>query len=305
MRPKHARLFRFNRVTPFLFLVLHYLVLNVAARLRLLWFLNTADPESAVYDRFNPSSMREAMLNADVQNYASFFMALIMIPLYVFYLWRRKKTDKEMIRLRQLPASDVFASLSVMIGSLGLVTLWMTFLLLLGEKSSWLSGLLDDYAKLAGTFSPKSSSIFFMTLTIVILVPRAEELLFRGIIQGELSFVMPRKWAVVLTVVLFSFFHLNPIQISYVALPAFILSYVYVLTENFLVPVLMHMLFNFLGSGLFSAVTGIGAEVQIVAQWFFIGVGFVALLYLRKKDAVRRASESVSEEERHENPDYQ
>ena len=91
--------------------------------------------------------------------------------------------------------------------------------------------------------------------------------------RQEMMQVIPEKWAIVVTLVLFSLFHMNPVQISYVIIPAFALSLVYTLTKNLFIPIVMHMWFNFVGSGFLARLTGDPeqtAEVLFFTQMLFI-----------------------------------
>ena len=122
----------------------------------------------------------------------------------------------------------------------------------------------------------------------VVLVPLGEELLFRGIVQGELRRSFSPAITVVATTLLFAIFHLDLIQGSYVLIAGFALSVSYQLTRNILLPILMHMVFNFIGSGWFSRLMGGGETAELILVCFLyasILLGAFGFYYLLKKEA--------------------
>lgn len=282
-------------LVPVLFMLFHQLVLNIAASRYFGGYLDTIDPARTLHDYSDPSVVAGLQAQADVQAYASLYLTLIVIPIYAAYLFYRRRQTRNMPRMAKVGGGDFVAGLSIMTGALGIVTLWMVFLALLAEQAGWLKTMLDEYRELAATIVPADRYRFIVILTLVVLVPIAEELLFRGIVQGEFGEVLPEKWAIVLTLVLFSLFHLNPIQISYVLVPAFVLSLVYALTRNLLVPIVMHMWFNFVGSGL---LIGLTEDPEQAALWLFytelifIVIGGMSLVMLYRKRQSARAEET-------------
>ncbi|WP_342478355.1 CPBP family intramembrane glutamic endopeptidase [Paenibacillus sp. FSL H7-0350] len=76
-----------------------------------------------------------------------------------------------------------------------------------------------------------------------------EELLFRGIIQNVLTLYLPNlRVAIVLTTVLFVGMHVQyytkPLMLLNITIPSLVFGWVYVQTDNLLVPILVHFLMN-------------------------------------------------------------
>ncbi|MCF8335157.1 MAG: CPBP family intramembrane metalloprotease [Bacteroidales bacterium] len=87
-------------------------------------------------------------------------------------------------------------------------------------------------------------------ITVVIVAPVLEELIFRGIIQeGFLKNYSPLK-AIIWTNLLFGFAHLNPWQFIGAFFMGVFISWVYYKTRNLALPVFIHFINN-LGSYLF------------------------------------------------------
>lgn len=291
-------------VAPILFMVFHQIVLNLAASWHFHSFLNQIDPTRTHFDLTDPTIVQNLQAQADIQSYASLYMSLIVIPAYIIYLFARHRMTKSMPSLEKVGAFDFLAGLSVITGSLGIVTLWMVFLHVMAERAEGVRRMLDDYRELATQLVPEQSDPLIVFLALVILVPIAEELLFRGIVQGEMMQVIPEKWAIVVTLILFSLFHLNPVQISYVIIPAFALSLVYTLTRNLLIPIVMHMWFNFVGSGFLAGLTGDPektTEILFYTELLFIFVGVFAAVSLYRKR--KRTRPLIEEGASYENSD--
>lgn len=76
-----------------------------------------------------------------------------------------------------------------------------------------------------------------------------EELLFRGIIQNVLTLYLPGPWiAIAITTVLFVGMHVQyytkPLMLLNITIPSLVFGWVYVQTDNLLVPILVHFLMN-------------------------------------------------------------
>ena len=97
--------------------------------------------------------------------------------------------------------------------------------------------------------------LLLVPISILVIGP-AEELLFRGVIQRYLEGGYSRSWAIVGTGVLFSLVHLpttylanpNPWAVATTLVILFglslVLSYLYAWTENLVVPILVHGLYD-------------------------------------------------------------
>jgi membrane protease YdiL (CAAX protease family) len=139
---------------------------------------------------------------------------------------------------------------------------------------------MDDYTKSASAFTA-DNGYFWLILGISILTPISEELIFRGVIQGELRRAMPEWAAIVIQAVLFAAYHMQPIQSSYVLLPGLLLGLAYYWSRSIWVPIAMHCLFNFLGSALPSLIgeSKLGQEILGYSEMGFILIGAAAAVF--------------------------
>lgn len=85
-------------------------------------------------------------------------------------------------------------------------------------------------------------------LAIVILVPTAEELLFRAFLIGELKQILPIRWACIFAAVIFSIAHWNLLQSAYTLVAGLALAFIYAWTESIYYTIMLHACFNLCGS---------------------------------------------------------
>ncbi|NLB50703.1 MAG: CPBP family intramembrane metalloprotease [Clostridiaceae bacterium] len=281
-------------LAPLILMVLHHLVLNGISVARTFTYL-LSNPSVGAELQQNPldsSLLMKILVDSKAMTYASLFGMLILIPAYLFYLYRRKKKQTSLIMRERVSWGQTLSALAVILGALGLTQFWMA-LLSLFDPASFLGQLFADYVDKMVFFDAGASTSVFDLLATVLLVPLGEELLFRGIIQGELRKSFSPAISVVATTVLFAVFHLDLIQGSYVLIAGLALSLVYQLTRNLLMPIVMHMVFNLIGSGWLTRLTGAGqaAEAILVYSLYgFVLIGLGGLLILRKADRKRDGS---------------
>ena len=120
------------------------------------------------------------------------------------------------------------------------------FLTALGEHLHFFQWQLSEYEQYANRLFSSDNVLNF--LSVVILVPIAEELLFRGIIMGEIKRVCRRPWlTILLGGTIFAIAHFNVIQSAYVFLVGILFAAVYVMTDSLFLTIIMHIIFNFFG----------------------------------------------------------
>ncbi len=85
------------------------------------------------------------------------------------------------------------------------------------------------------------SEMLVQILGLGVLVPVAEELIFRALIYTRMKCFFPVKAAVILSAALFAIYHGNPIQMIFAFPMAVILAVVYEHGKLFVFPVIFHM----------------------------------------------------------------
>ena len=209
----------------------------------------------------------------------------IFIPL--FLTLRRK--ERRFYPYDRTRPTDLLSVAAIAAGLVGLTGLLFAGLQALADFVPFLKSQLDYYMNLSQYFSG-DGGLFWTILSTCLVVPIAEEVIFRGIILNEFRRVMPLWVAVVLQGIVFALFHMNFIQSLYVVIPGILLGAVYAWTRSLIVPIIMHVCFNFLGAGL-PMILGEGSASQIVfiVECSFILVGVLCAVWLhlnRRKGSV-------------------
>lgn len=282
---------RFKRIrartflAPLIFMLLHHAVLNGISLVRTFSYL-LANPalQAELQEKPNDGAvMMRILVESDAIVYASLFGMVILIPAYLFYLHRRRKKQDLPFVLERVNWIQSLSAVAVVLGALGLTQLWMAILASF-DPSSALGRLFADYMEKMILFDAATSVSALDFIATVLLVPVGEELLFRGIIQGELRRAFSPAVSVVGTTVLFALFHLDLIQGSYVLIAGLALSLAYHLTRNMAIPIGMHAIFNFIGSGWLIRLTGAGEQAEemiVYTLYAFILIGLAGMLILR------------------------
>lgn len=269
-------------VIPLLFLGLHLFFSTVISVLYIFGYIfvqaaiGAADLGTLLADPF-------ALTDIIMTHYPviSAILSIALIPVCLVYLRLTSRRDHRTWLTGKFRPSDMLASLAMMIGAIGVVNIYFNLLVSLGESSPLIQRLLDDYEQQAAAFTP-DLGYFWLILGISVLTPVLEELIFRGVIQGELRKAMPEWAAIIIQAVVFAAYHMQPVQSSYVLLPGLLLGLAYYWTRSIWVPIAMHCLFNFLGSALPMMIGENEAALNILVytEMGFIVIGLAAGIYM-------------------------
>ena len=103
-----------------------------------------------------------------------------------------------------------------------------------------------DYAESAN-LAFGGQNPFLLILTVVIIGPIAEELVFRLMIFGRIRFYFGSRWAILASSLLFGIYHMNMVQFIFCTVLGIILSWFYEKSGNLWIPIGVHMAINFFG----------------------------------------------------------
>lgn len=253
---------------PIGFMFFHYLVQIIVGTLVSLGFVVSIEE---IYDFSKLQDV--ALIGVSI---SSFFSIVGYVLFLVFGGTKVQAMRKEYWSLR---LTDLWKMPLISLGGAGVITLGIMLLTLLPTARE----LLESYQKSMETLN---GSPVWLLISTVILVPVAEELLFRGIIYREFKLAMP-DWAnIVVTGCLFGLFHLNPIQSIYAALLGMMLTALRIWGKSIWLPILSHMFFNFIG-GFLPVVLGDSAWSGVL-EWVevaFIPIGILVFVLFYKKRA--------------------
>lgn len=185
-----------------------------------------------LYSLFNYIS--ENMLNGSVAGLycVSLSAAITLVVMIFFYKNAAVYKEEPMFEASKLPKEILFILAIVALGVV--VNIIMTHFPL--EEVS------DSFAKAESYLA--DGDLFAKILANVILVPALEEIVFRGIVCGEIEKKLDVAPTVVLSALIFGILHFNWVQMIYAFVIGLLIGFVYEQTHKLWVVYLGHALLN-------------------------------------------------------------
>lgn len=200
------------------------------------------------YRNYSPGAIGDILYN-NYYKLDSFILGLGLVILLVLVGLRarslRSFTRGEYISFSRLEPVDLIDSTILLLGVKGLIEIWFMLLDSLAPSYDFIRQALYNFETGAGSSSYKEAYIYVF-LSVVLLGPIVEELIFRGIVYREMEFSFGSRPAIVISALAFGIFHWDLVQTSYTLLIGLLLAYVYNRYRNFGLLVYLHMLNNFL-----------------------------------------------------------
>lgn len=206
----------------FIPLVIYYVVGTIIREIAIFYLMNREH-------LLDMAALQERYVQGGVGILVTGITALLVIPLFGYRM--RKLQKQEENRKNTLPGGlywlllipfGIFAAM----GPNQLISL-----LSITEISQSYSQTRD--ALFSGSFAVS-------VLILGVLVPVAEELLFRGLVYTKLKELCKPKTAIFLSALLFGIYHFNLPQFLYAALIGLVLAFVYDRMKSILAPVILH-----------------------------------------------------------------
>lgn len=164
--------------------------------------------------------------------------AIISIFIYSQILKKRGQKLLKVCSFERISVTNVF--LSLLAGA--------AFLFINGYviEVIYKTGLLTKYMESFEEFSSliSSANMVLVIISVGVVAPIIEEVIFRGLIMKELKSYMPMVWVVIVQAVLFGIFHMRVIQAIYATLLGLMLGVVYLFVKSILAPIILHMFYN-------------------------------------------------------------
>ena len=162
-----------------------------------------------------------------------------ILSLFYFWLWKRIKRGYP-----EQPATLAFRPLG---GAFRMLLIWLNFAEAVQSSIPALQSSYDTFNSEMGAF--EHGDYIWMLLTVSVIGPLVEELLFRGLVFHlfERSFKSERA-AVILSALLFGIWHEIFVQSVYTFMIGLILGYLYAKTRKIIWPYLVHLINNFSGT---------------------------------------------------------
>ena len=197
--------------------------------------------------------LMDAVMN--IQVISQVLTLLVTLPWYYFlFVYRKGRIQLSQVFRPKKLAGMVILSLGFYVA----VNFYMVFM-------GWaLPGLMAEYEALVNE-SGIAGLTLLSTVATLVLAPIGEEIAYRGLTYRYLERTgMPFLAANLLQAALFGLVHMNWVQGGYAFALGFLLGIVYKKSGSLAAPMLMHMFFNFCGTYLATALTGVPLAVNIL-----------------------------------------
>ena len=144
---------------------------------------------------------------------------------------------------------------------------------------------LDDYHEMIEIAENSKIDIYLNLIASCIFIPILEELLFRGLVMNGMLECANPVISIIMSGVFFGLMHLQAIQVGYAILAGIMLGTIYYLTSNILMSILSHMLFNFLGVGIYMLfnVSDHTSYILMIIEFASIAIAAVLTVFMAFK----------------------
>lgn len=199
----------------------------------------------------------------------------IILLLIISWIFRiRKKQLRDEIMLFAITKEDILSAIV-----LGLTAQF--FLSYAIELFPIPEDIMNGYIQ-ASSPALQSQNIFLQIISVVIIAPIVEEIVFRGIILRKFGKAMPIILAVILNSCLFGLGHGQIVWMIYTAILGILFSIVMIKEKSVVAPILMHMVYNF--SGLFiDLIPCFNGVMKIICFVTFV-LMILTLIFIVKKE---------------------
>ena len=187
--------------------------------------------------RYNVYDMQEMIANfPGLMLMITFVTYLVSIVL--FFILFRKERKMSGKKDDPLTAKRVIITIAVCLG----VSLVLQVLLNVSRIDEVFPGY-QDVANMTFVGQP----LPFLILTVGIIGPIAEELLFRGLIFDRLDRYLGSRPAIFISALIFGAVHLNMVQFIYASIIGILFAYFYSRYRNIWIPIIAHITVNMAG----------------------------------------------------------
>lgn len=257
-----------------LFAVVAMVWSKVIEQLPAMVMITTEEEYLALFDTLMDSSMNGVM-SAEVFSQS---LGIVCFGLWYYYCTGKPKwrSPREVLNAK---------SVGYIIGLCVSVDILIS--LVMGLVENILPDVMAEYEELMDLAGLNDLSVFVM-LTAVILAPIVEELAFRGCTIGMAEKAGLPFWVInIFQAALFGAAHMNWVQSSYAFVLGLLLGYVYHRYHSLWAAILLHFIFNFLGTVVTSLVSGLTLlDLPAITIILYIAgtIGVIAFIRLIAKD---------------------
>jgi hypothetical protein len=193
-----------------------------------------------VYVIVNSSNLSVAEFNAALLKNVFTLTAASAIVTFGIYVLMFRKKEINLFHRCKLKKISYKTSLIIVLSSLGLS-------LFSGSLVNILINIFPSYNEASAAIESNMSSILGV-ISVVLIIPILEEVLFRGLIYNELKTHLNIVIAIIFQSLLFAIAHGNMLQGIYAFIMGAVVAIIYDKTGSIFAPILFHVMYNLLGS---------------------------------------------------------
>lgn len=163
---------------------------------------------------------------------------LLSLPIYFIIVKIRRQNFSEVLRFNKTKLPNL--GLSLVLGTS--MNIFISYILVFLERVAPLESISREYDMMMEKVMDGNFIIIFVTIGI--MAPIIEEIIFRGLVLSELKKAVPAYSAIIIQALIFGIYHLNLVQGVYAALLGIVLGIVTEKAGSLWAPILIHMSFN-------------------------------------------------------------
>ena len=182
--------------------------------------------------------------------------ALANVVVFILFFIVCKKIKRPVLQMNKIGWVEMLLAVIIAIGMLGFVDTFIMVSDRIAEYIKSLSEQMEQYRQSVNRYTgvdqnvvPLWDNILYL-ITLCFIVPVEEELIFRGAVFGVLRRKMSPFFAMTITAVIFGIMHRVSVHTAYAIVCGMILTACYYYTENIITSIVMHSIFNIIGSGI-------------------------------------------------------
>lgn len=169
---------------------------------------------------------------------ACIILLLIYTLIYIFL-----KKDKSNVRVS---FSDIIICIIMTFGMSGVSAAWLFLAEKLSEKIGFIADSMESFTNNWSNLD--SEAYIWVFLSVALLGPIVEELLFRGLVFNFAKKIKGGYFPIIISSLCFGLWHEEPVQIVYTFLMGIVLGLIYERTKTLFYPIIIHILNNFLST---------------------------------------------------------
>jgi membrane protease YdiL (CAAX protease family) len=193
-----------------------------------------------IYGIANFGNLNEAQFNAAILKNAFTLTAAAAIVTFGIYVLMFRKKEINLFHRCKLKKINFKNSSLIALSSFGLA-------LFSGSLVNILIDIFPSYNEASAAIESNMGSVLGI-VSVVLVIPIFEEVLFRGLIYNELKTHLNIVIAIILQSLIFAIAHGNMLQGIYAFIMGAVVAIIYDKTGSIFAPILFHVTYNLLGS---------------------------------------------------------